>query len=169
MGVCACGKTTIGKLLASELGWPFYDGDDFHSESNRAKMANGIALTDDDRKPWLKALGDLAQKETANGHSAVMACSALKLAYRNIIRGRSEGNETNALPEIRFVYLKLDQAAVENRLRSRKGHFFNAQLVKSQFEALEEPNEEFEKDVWTVDGNLSTAEIVEVVKNYLRK
>lgn len=126
MGVSGSGKTTVGGLLARELGWRFFDADDFHSEANRAKMSRGIPLTDEDRAGWLAAL-----KTVLSEHAdCVLACSALKEAYRGVLR--VDGH-------VRFVYLKGTFEQVQSRLMKRKGHYMPAGLLKSQFETLEEP------------------------------
>lgn len=171
MGVCACGKSTIGRLLSQELNWPFYDGDDYHSEMSRQKMAAGIPLTDDDRRAWLQSLSDLARHETEQGRSAIIACSALKFAYRNALRGRGETNKAApvAVVDMRFVYLKLTKEEAERRLKQRKGHFFNSGLVQSQFLTLEEPNPENEGDVLIVDAAKSIEEVVQDVKTWVLK
>jgi gluconokinase len=126
MGVSGSGKTTVGRLLARELGWRFFDADDFHSEANRAKMAGGVPLTDEDRASWLAALKTVL-KEHAD---CVLACSALKEAYRGVLRVDES---------VRFVYLKGTFEQVQSRLERRTGHYMPAKLLHSQFEALEEP------------------------------
>ena len=130
MGVCGCGKTSVGRALADELHWAFLDADDLHPDANVAKMAAGQALDDGDRWPWLDRIaGELARLE-ARGEHAVLACSALRQRYRDrIAQGR----------ELRWVYLKGDAQTIEPRLASRSGHFMPASLLASQFEALEEP------------------------------
>jgi gluconokinase len=134
MGVSGCGKTTVGRLLARELGCEFLDADDFHPEANVAKMAKGVALTDDDRWPWLDAIVAAMHERAARGAGAVIACSALKETYRDrLCRGGS------AVDEVRIVYLKGDAATIEPRLASRSGHYMPASLLDSQFAALEEP------------------------------
>ena len=130
MGVCGCGKTTIGRALASELGWVFLDADEFHPESNVAKMAAGVALTDDDRWPWLDRLNRELRTLHAGGRHAILACSALRQAYRDRL---------STAGDVRWVYLKGDMATIEPRLASRRGHFMPASLLASQFAALEEP------------------------------
>jgi gluconokinase len=138
MGVAGAGKTTVGKLLASQLAWPFADGDDYHPPANREKMQNGIALTDSDRAPWLEILRFLIARWIAEGKSAVLACSALKRAYRErLLVG----------PEVRFVYLKGDVAALQARLRERQGHYMSVRMLQSQLAALEEPERALIVDV----------------------
>jgi gluconokinase len=131
MGVSGTGKTTIGELLVRDLGWPFYDGDDFHSQANIDKMREGVPLTDDDRVAWLTTLRQLIDQLLHDRRSAVIACSALKQVYRE----RLQGND----PDVRFVYLKGDHALIHQRLQERQGHFMKAGLLDSQFETLEEP------------------------------
>jgi len=139
MGVSGSGKTTIGQLLAQRLSWTFYDGDDFHPPANVEKMRNGIPLTDADRESWLTALQQLLDSLLQNGRSAVLACSALKQSYRARLQRHSE--------EVRFVYLKGDYDLIRQRLTTRHGHFMPADLLRSQFATLEEPQEVFTIDV----------------------
>jgi gluconokinase len=139
MGVSGSGKTTIGKLLAGELGWMFYDGDNFHTQANIEKMKRGVALTDKDRKPWLATLQDLILDLVRNNQSAVIACSALKKSYREFL-GKGAGN-------VVFVYLKGNYDLVRERLLERKGHFFDFKLLESQFETPEEPEGVLTMDV----------------------
>jgi gluconokinase len=129
-GVSGAGKTTIGQLLAGQLGWKFYEGDDFHPQTNVAKMRDGVALTDEDRKPWLEKLRQLITKCVNEGENAVLACSALKQRYREFLL------VTN---EVRFVYLRGDFEQLKRRMQKRRGHFMNPDLLQSQFDALEEP------------------------------
>ncbi|MEO8564923.1 MAG: gluconokinase [Betaproteobacteria bacterium] len=142
MGVCGCGKTTVGRALARELDHEFLDADDFHPEANVAKMANGVALTDDDRWPWLDAIVAAMHECAARGRGAVIACSALKEAYRDRLR-RGGG----AVDEVRIVYLKGDTATIASRLASRSGHYMPASLLESQFDALEEPRDAIVVDI----------------------
>jgi gluconokinase len=129
-GVSGAGKTTIGKLLAQELGWKFYEADDFHSQSNINKMRRGVPLRDQDRQPWLTKLRELIERCLATSQDAVLACSALKEKYRRSLRVNDQ---------VKFVYLHGDYALVAGQLRKRHGHFMNPELLKSQFADLEEP------------------------------
>jgi carbohydrate kinase (thermoresistant glucokinase family) len=131
MGVAGAGKTTVGKLLASQVAWPFADGDDYHPPANLEKMRNGIPLTDSDRAPWLEILRSLIAGWLAEGKSAVLACSALKNDYRERLKLGSE---------VRFVYLKGDPLLLQARLRARHGHYMTARMLESQLTALEEPD-----------------------------
>lgn len=129
IGVSGSGKTTIGRLLARNLGWRFLEGDDFHSTASIAKMREGIPLEDADRWPWLAALREQIQGILKRRQHAVLACSALKRAYRDLLR----------LEGVQFVYLKGDYELIHERLKGRKGHFFDERLLVSQFDTLEEP------------------------------
>lgn len=131
MGVSGSGKSTIGAALARRLGWRFEDGDAFHPPANVAKMKAGHPLDDNDRRPWLEAIAaEIARVAAARGH-VVIACSALKRAYRDIlIGGRSDA---------RIVFLDGDQALIADRLAKRKGHFMPPDLLASQFATLEPP------------------------------
>lgn len=131
MGVAGSGKTTIGEMLAKRMNIPFYDGDLYHPEENVKKMASGIPLTDTDREPWLHSLAQLVTRAENEG-GAVVACSALKQRYREML---SSGGT------IQFVYLKGTQELISRRLLKRSGHFLPPQLLNSQFEALEEPDD----------------------------
>jgi gluconokinase len=131
MGVTASGKTTVGHLLAERLGWPFYDGDTFHSPANVEKMRHGIPLTDEDRGPWLATLHDLLATAEARGESAILGCSALKASYRAVL---AQGLQT-----LRVVYLQGDPATLQARLDRRTGHFMPKTMLPSQMAALEEP------------------------------
>jgi len=138
MGVSGSGKTTLGRRLAADLGWDFLDADDFHSVANKEKMAHGLPLTDADRAPWLDALAEVLRERTRSGGGAILACSALRESYRERLR---------VDPGVRFVYLKADAETIRRRLASRRGHFFDAGLLASQFEALEEPTDALVVDV----------------------
>ena len=153
MGVAGSGKTTIGSLLAGELGWDFYDADDFHSEANRIKMSQGIALTDEDRASWLLSLKELVNQNIEQNTSAILACSALKNSYRNIL----EVNE-----QVKFVYLQGTYAQIKARLNERAGHFMSARMLDSQFETLEEP-----QNALTVDITNSPQDILTLIRKGL--
>jgi gluconokinase len=130
MGVVGAGKTTIGKLLASEPGWEFADADDFHPIANVEKIRHGIALTDEDREPWLERLRKAITVWIAAGKNIALACSALKRAYRA---------KLSVGPQVRFVYLKGSAALIADRLHSRQGHFASDSILASQLGDLEEP------------------------------
>jgi len=132
MGVVGAGKTTVGKLLASELGWQFADADDFHPASNVEKISHGIPLTDEDREPWLGRLRSAILKWIAEGHSIVLACSALKQSYRRKLQASSE---------VRFVFLKGSADLIAGRLQARHGHFAGKAILASQLADLEEPDD----------------------------
>lgn len=133
MGVTASGKTTVGKLLADRLGWPFYDGDDFHPAANVEKMRHGIPLTDEDRAPWLARLHQIMFESEQRGESAIVGCSALKAAYRQVL--------ADGLHTLRIVWLHGDPAVLQERLDQRKGHFMPRTMLPSQMAALEAPSE----------------------------
>ncbi len=138
MGVTGSGKTTVGSLLAKELGWEFADADDFHSAANKEKMSQGIPLDDADREPWLEALRTALLQWSAERRNVVLACSALKKIYRDRLK---------IGPEVKFVYLKGSYEVIYQRLLSRHGHFATEKILKSQFEALEEPEDAIVVDV----------------------
>ena len=154
MGVSGSGKTTIGRLLAAELAWPFYDGDDFHPQANVDKMSQGIALTDEDRASWLDAIHDLSAELLTQGRCAVITCSALKRSYRERLMGNLQG--------VDFVYLKGTYDLAHQRLQSRVGHFVKADLLPSQMETLEEP-----EGVLAVDTGRDPAAIVGQIRQDL--
>jgi gluconokinase len=153
MGVVGAGKTTVGRLLAEQMGWEFADADDFHSAANVEKIRHGIALTDDDRRPWLQSLHAAISKWIGENKSVVLACSALKRAYRQ---------ELEAGPEVRFVYLKGSSKLIAERLRLREGHFAGEQILASQFADLEEP-----ENAVTVEIGASPPEIVAEIRERL--
>jgi gluconokinase len=129
-GVAGAGKTTIGRQLAEELGWHFRDADDFHPPANLEKMSRGIALDDADRLPWLHTLRDLILGCLERDEPMVLACSALKQSYRELLQMD---------PRVKLAYLKVDPALILERLRARQGHFMKPDMLASQFDALEEP------------------------------
>jgi gluconokinase len=131
MGVAGSGKTTVGELLARQLGWSFYDADAFHPPANIEKMANGIPLNDVDRAPWLTALHSLISNSLRENRPAVLACSALKESYRQRLLEENDG--------VQVVYLKGSYDLLWSRLSHRHDHYMKPQMLQSQFEALEEP------------------------------
>jgi gluconokinase len=154
-GVTGAGKTTVGQILASTLGWNFYDADHFHSANNIEKMRRGIPLTDEDRKPWLESLRALIAHLTKKNEDAVLACSALKEAYRRYLKTG---------PEVKLVYLKADFALVQERLRNRTGHFIDPALLKSQFDTLEPPG----PDSLVIEVNDDPEKIAEQIRTKLQ-
>jgi len=150
MGVAGSGKTTIGKLLASNLSWQFADADDFHSAANVEKMRSGMPLTDDDRWPWLERLRSLLSSWIQSSTHGVLACSALKQTYRDRLK---------VSDEVRFVYLKEEEALLRERLQVRPGHYMKSGMLDTQLATLEEPH-----DALTVDASRTPAEIVEEIK-----
>lgn len=131
MGVAGCGKSSVGEALAERLGWPILEGDAFHPQSNKDKMAGGTPLTDADRWPWLDEIAAEMRRRDAAGENAVVACSALKRAYRDRLR--------RGASDVRFVHLTGSRAVHESRIRSRTGHFMPASMLDSQLATLEAP------------------------------
>src|SRR5579862_9044479 len=130
-GVSGSGKTTVGALVAGRLRWRFADADTFHPEANVAKMRSGIPLTDEDRVPWLRAIGEWMDRQIADGNSGVVTCSALKRAYRDeLLAGR---------PTATMVFLLVSREVLERRLMTRPDHFFPEKLLESQLAAVEPP------------------------------
>ena len=153
MGVVGAGKTTVGSLLAKKLGWRFADADDFHPAANVEKIRNGMPLDDSDRVPWLAALRNAILRWNVEGQDAVLACSALKRKYRDVLR----------VDGVHFVYLKGDFELIEQRLRTRRGHFASDSILKSQFEDLERPT-----DAITVEIDKSPDSIVSEIISRLK-
>lgn len=151
MGVSGSGKSAVAAEVAHRLNAAFLDGDFLHPRRNIMKMAAGDPLNDDDRKPWLQALNDAAFAMQRTNKVSLIVCSALKKRYRDILR---DGN-----PNLSFIYLKGDFDVIESRLRVRKGHFFKPQMLVTQFEALEEPQND-ESDVLIVDIDQTLDEVV---------
>ncbi len=139
MGVTGCGKTTVGALLAKDCGWAFHDADDFHPAENVAKMKRGAPLDDADRWPWLDRLNALLLEAERQGESLVLACSALKQAYRDRL--------TRGCDSVRFVFLDGDAELLGARLAARKGHYMNPKLLASQFATLERPRDALRLEV----------------------
>jgi gluconokinase len=140
MGVSGSGKTTVGEVLARQLGWTFVDADAFHPAANIAKMHRGEPLNDDDRRPWLEALHQRIGEACRRGENIVLACSALKHAYQEYLQHEE--------PErIHYVYLSGSEELIQKRLAARKGHFMNRGLLHSQFETLEPPEHAVQVDI----------------------
>ena len=157
-GVSGAGKTTVGKLLAREFGWRFIEADDFHSAANIEKMRSGHPLTDNDRWPWLERLRQQIKRSLCARENAVLACSALKRAYRDRLHANNEA---------KFVFLRGDYALVEKQLRSRHRHFMNPKLLRSQFADLEEPKPD--EDVLTIELGGTPPVIVDEIKTKLHQ
>lgn len=157
MGVQGCGKSTAGRAIALRLGLPFIDGDDLHSVENKQKMASGQPLDDADRHPWLTTIGRTLADRLAENQPTVVACSALKRRYRDLIR--------DLAPDVRFVHLQGDQALIADRLSQRNHEYMPAALLDSQFETLE-PLAQDEAGI-RLDITLSPEEIAEAVASAL--
>jgi gluconokinase len=154
MGVSGSGKSTIADRLAERLGWTFEDGDRFHPASNVAKMSAGHPLTDEDRWPWLRAIADEIDRVCGAGEHAVIACSALKRAYRNIlVHGRDD---------VRMIYLKGTQQLIADRLALRKGHFMPPGLLASQFKTLEPPETDENPVTVSIDASVDSI-VVDII------
>ena len=156
MGPAGAGKTTVGALLAKSLGWQFLDADDFHSPENVDRMRRGVPLTDADRAPWLSAIRNGLEAAYAANQPVVLACSALKEVYRRALVS------PQVAPSIRFVYLNAPADVLRERLANRVGHYAGPQLLESQLETLEEPN-----DALWVDASRQPAEIVAEIRRAL--
>jgi gluconokinase len=153
MGVSGCGKTNVGQSLAAQLGWDFYDADDFHPTENVAKMAQGIPLNDSDRAPWLAVLHDLISSSLKKDRPGVLACSALKERYRQQL--------LNDNADVQLVYLKGSYDLIWSRMSARKDHYMKPHMLRSQFETLEEP-----QNALTVEISMPVEEIVkEILKH----
>ncbi|MCC6869466.1 MAG: gluconokinase [Burkholderiales bacterium] len=155
MGVSGSGKSTVGVALAAALGWPFLDADDFHPPGNVAKMAAGTPLTDDDRAPWLDRLATEMRGILTRGGQGVLACSALKQAYRDRLARAGD---------VRFVYLEGDRETIGARLAGRKHEYMPASLLDSQFAALEPP-----VDAFAVDVRLPVDEQIALIRRHYGK
>jgi gluconokinase len=153
MGVSGSGKTTVGKLLSEQLGWKYYEADDYHSPANVEKMRSGIPLNDDDRMPWLETLRDLIRNCLERNENAVLACSALKESYREMLLIDER---------VSLIYLKGDYETIQQRLGQRRGHYMNPNLLDNQFATLEEPAADKHVEV-----SSSPDEIVKNIRNRL--
>ncbi|MGC4103423.1 gluconokinase [Ferruginibacter sp.] len=154
MGVSGSGKTTVGKILAAKMQLPFFDADDFHSAANKDKMRAGIALNDDDRKDWLLRLNQLAKEQSAI-KGAIIACSALKDKYREVLK--------DGVPQTSWIFLQGTYEQIYARLQQRQGHYMPASLLASQFESLEIP-----ADAYTVSIDNNPQVIAEQILAHLQ-
>ena len=159
MGVSGAGKSTVGAALARRLGWPFLDADDLHPAANVEKMRRGVALTDDDRRPWLAAVGHELARRDAEGSDVVLACSALHRWHRAALRASVPA------ADVRVVFLRADYDELDRRLRARTGHFMPESLLRSQLETLDEPDA---SEALIVDATLPVTEIVEALVAAIR-
>jgi gluconokinase len=150
MGVTGSGKTTIGQMLTADMGWKYFDADDFHTAANVEKMKRGVPLNDADREPWLLRLREVISECLATNVSAVLSCSALKESYRKLLLIDSR---------VQLVYLKGTAQLISQRLKHRTGHYMNPALLESQFETLEEPF-----DCLRIDVSNPPREIVTTIK-----
>jgi carbohydrate kinase (thermoresistant glucokinase family) len=157
-GVAGVGKTTVGELLARELGWKFYEADEFIPPANIEKMNRGEPLTDEDRQPWLQRLRERIEQSLDANENAVLACSALKRKYRDQLR---------VSPEVKFVFLRAERARILEQLKTRRGHFFDPKLLESQFADLEGPKST--DDSITVELSETPVATVEKIEASLRE
>ncbi|HEY0819043.1 MAG TPA: gluconokinase [Rhizobacter sp.] len=158
MGVAGCGKSSTAQAVAERLGWRLVEGDDFHPQSSRDKMRQGIALTDEDRADWLATLGERLAAHLRLGEPVALTCSALKRRYREVLRARCPG--------LRFVFLEIDKASAQARVGARgAGHLFPLSLVDSQFATLEPPYGE--PGVLCIDATLPREELAQRVADWL--
>ncbi len=151
MGVCSSGKTSVGKVVASRMNWTFIEGDDLHPPANITKMASGVPLTDEDRWPWLDSIADRMREIDKAGESAVVACSALRQAYRDRLR-RSGA-------DLRFLHLTGDVSLIRQRMQNRSGHFMPAGLLDSQLATLEPAG--LDEDLYEVDISGTVGDLAE--------
>ncbi|KAM6931257.1 putative gluconokinase [Xenentodon cancila] len=175
MGVSGSGKSSLGTLLSEKLGWPLHEGDNFHPQKNIEKMARGDPLTDQDRLPWLLKLHEVIERERCSDSDALVVCSALKRHYRQILRFGStaldpsssyqQGASPPSLPDVFFLYLHGDYDLIHKRMVARKGHYMKADLLHSQFDALELPFDE--ENVLVLDIRKSIPDIAAEIEKHV--
>lgn len=156
-GVTGVGKTTVGLQLSEQLGWKFYDADNFHPPANIDKMTRGVPLLDEDRVPWLASLRARIERSLIENEPSVLACSALREAYRR---------QLQVDDRVKLIYLKGDYAMIQQRLQARRGHFMNPTLLHSQFETLEEPPPQ-QDEVYVVDASPSPEQVTRSIRSLL--
>jgi carbohydrate kinase (thermoresistant glucokinase family) len=154
MGVSGCGKTSVGQGLSEALDWPFFDGDEFPPQGNIDKMARGIPLNDEDRRPWLEMLHNLIVEHVSNNRPLIVACSALKARYRQILKGD--------LNDVLFVHLMGSFDLIHSRMKARSGHYMQADMLRSQFADLEAP-----PNALSISVEKSVEQIVAEIRDYI--
>jgi len=166
MGVAGSGKSTVGVLLASSLGWTYAEGDDFHSDTNIAKMANGHPLTDADRAPWLAEIRNWMTASLLAGRNCVVGCSALKRSYRDVLR-----QAATIVPgaTVRFAYLSVDRDILFRRLVARHGHYMHVDMLNSQLATLEPPGPDEHAITVVLDPSVTPAAAVQTIEQELKQ
>ena len=160
MGVAGSGKSLVGAALAETLGLEFVEGDQYHPAENVARMSAGIPLTDADRQGWLKALAARMRTAVNSSNGLVVACSALKRSYRDLLRSESSA------PRVQFIFLRGDRALIGERIAGRRGHYMPASLLDSQFETLEEPSPD--EHAWVLDVTAPPDDLVAAIATQAR-
>ncbi|XP_068422654.1 probable gluconokinase [Clinocottus analis] len=175
MGVSGCGKSALGAFLSEKLGWPLHEGDHFHPQGSIEKMARGEPLTDQDRLPWLLRLHEVIERERCSRSDALVACSALKRLYRQILLYGSKALDSSSgpareilpptPPDVCFLFLHGDYDLIQQRMVARKGHYMKADLLRSQFDVLEPPSDE--ENVLPLNIRRSMADMAEEVQKHI--
>lgn len=173
MGVSGCGKSSLGTFLSEKLGWPLHEGDNFHPQANIEKMSRGEPLTDQDRLPWLLKLHEVIQSGRCSGSNALVACSALKRQYRQILlhgsKALTSSSDSDVLPpstpDVYFVFMHGDYEFIHQRMVARRGHYMKAELLRSQFDSLEPPLDD--ENVLSLDIRRSIADLAAEVEKHI--
>lgn len=175
MGVSGSGKSTFGEFLSEKLGWPFYEGDNFHPLENVEKMSRGEPLTDQDRFPWLLKLHEVIESERSSGSDALVACSALKRLYRQILLHGSKAlcslvnpdhhTLPSNIPDVFFLFMHGDYNLIYQRMVARRGHYMKENLLRSQFEDLEPPSDD--ENMLLLDIRMSITDMAAQVEKHL--